>query len=254
MTNPRIAILDIERVPMRTKQLEAWDMKSLQYRRLTPDDIDTWGRTICLAYRWLGEARVHFIAEWQEGGRAAFLQNAWNVYDEADMVVGHNSINFDTKHLQGEWELEGLGPSSPVQEFDTLLVARKRFNFEANHLDTLTKRLGLASKTDKYRSATAWAAVDGDEKAQRRIQRYNIGDVKATTGLYLRLRPWGNSNLGVFIDGERQVCPACASPKVQRRGAAVTKLGRYPRFHCQSCGHWSKGKKALGPTTEGRPA
>ena len=34
---PRVLIFDIERVPMRTKPLEAWDMRSLQYRRLTPN-------------------------------------------------------------------------------------------------------------------------------------------------------------------------------------------------------------------------
>ena len=239
---------------MWTKRLPAWDMKSLQYRRLSPDDIEEWGRTICLAYRWLGEPRIHFIAEWQEGGREAFVRRSWELYDEADVVVGHNSRNFDTKHLQGEWELEGLGPSSPVKHFDTLLEARKHFNYEANHLDTLTNRFGIPAKTDKYRIEMAMAAVGGDEKARRRIERYNRGDVKASTGLYLRLRPWGSVNLGVFHEGDVARCPACSSTRLQRRGVAVTALGRYPRYQCQGCGKWSKGKKAEGPTVEVRSA
>ena len=255
MSKPRVLIFDIERVPMRTKQLEAWDMKSLQYRRLTPNDIESWGRTICLAYQWLGERKVNFIAEWQEGGRDAFLKKAHEILSEADLVVGHNSIQFDVPHLQGEFALEGLGEPAPFKQFDTLLTARKKFNYEANHLDTLTRRFGLSHKTDKYSSKVAWAAVEGDEKAQRRIQRYNEGDVRATTALYLYLRPWGSYNLGTFVDGadDKLVCPICTSTKLQRRGERASSLGRYPQYQCQSCGKWSKGKRLLSPTVEVRP-
>lgn len=254
--SPRVLVFDIERVPMRTKQLEAWDMKSLQYRRLSPNDIDSWGRTICLAYQWLGERKVHFIAEWQEGGRQGFLENARDLLSEADLVVGHNSKGFDVPHLQGEFMLEKIEQPSPFKQFDTLLTARSKANFEANHLDTLTRRFGLSHKTDKYSSKVAWAAVEGDEKAQRRIQRYNEGDVRATTALYLYLRPLGSVNLNVFFDDEADVvrCGACTKTKVQKRGVQVTGLGRYQRYHCQSCGAWGKGKKLLSPTVEVRPA
>lgn len=256
--SPKVLIFDIERVPMRTKQLEAWDMKSLQYRRLTPNDIDTWGRTICLAYQWLGERKVHFIAEWQEGGRVAFLEKARDLLSEADLVVGHNSKGFDVPHLQGEFMLEKIDQPSPFKQFDTLLTARSKANFEANHLDTLTRRFGLSHKTDKYSSKIAWAAVGGDERAQRRIQKYNEGDVRATTALYLYLRPWGNANLNVFFDDEDGTlrCPACSSTKVQKRGVAVTALGQYQRYQCMAprCGKWGKGKKLLSPTVEVRPA
>ena len=256
MSGPRILIFDIERVPMRTKQLEAWDMKSLQYRRLTPNDIESWGRTICLAYQWLDERKVHFLAEWQEGGRQAFLENARDMLSEADLVVGHNSKGFDVPHLQGEFLLDGIDQPSPFKQFDTLLTARAKANFEANHLDTLTRRFGLSHKTDKYSSKIAWAAVEGDEKAQRRIQRYNEGDVRATKALYLYMRALGNVNLNVFFDDEADVvrCPTCTKTKVQKRGVAVTALGSYQRYQCQSCSAWGKGKKLLSPTVEVRPA
>jgi hypothetical protein len=254
MSKPKVLVFDIERVPMRTKPLEAWSMKDLQYRRLRPEDIDSWGRTICLAYQWLGERKVHFIAEWQEGGRAAFLQNAHDMLSQADLVVGHNSTSFDVPHLQGEFALEGLGEPEPFKQFDTLLTARKKFNFEANHLDTLTRRFGLRHKTDKYSSKVAFAAVDGDEKAQKRIQRYNEGDVRATTALYLYLRPWGSFNLGTFVDGadETPICPICTSTKLEKRGVRSSSLGRYQQYFCTYCRKWSKGKRLLSPTVEVR--
>ena len=253
MSGPRVLIFDIERVPAWTKPLPVWDMQSLKYKYLTPDDIESWGRTICLAYRWFGEARIHFIAEWQEG-REAFLQKAWDLVNEADIVVGHNMQDFDLPHLEGEWVLEDMGLPSPVKVFDTLKVIRKHGNLENNQLDTLDKRFGFSGKSDKYRISMAMDAVNGDEKAQRKIELYNKGDIRATQRVYLRLRPLGRQNLGVYVDGDNPVCPHCTSKKVQRRGVQVTALGRYPRFHCQGCGGWSKGKKLLEPTTELRPA
>lgn len=242
----RTLIFDVERIPMRTKQLAAWDMKSLQYRRLTPDDIERWGRTICLAYKWFGEKRTHFIAEWHDGGRPGFLAAARDLLDEADLVVGHNSTRFDVPHLGGEFLLENLTPPSPFKQFDTLLTARKVGNLEANHLDTLDKRFGYSGKTDKYRIDMAEAAVAGDAKAQRQIERYNKGDIAATERVFLRLRPYGNLNVGLFNDDPtRPVCPKCGSPKVQRRGYAVKATLRYPRYQCTACGGWSTAKSSI---------
>jgi hypothetical protein len=229
-------------------------MKSLQYRRLSPDDIEEWGRTICLAYRWFGEP-IQFIAEWQEGGREGFLRAAKDLLLEADVLVGHNSKGFDFAHLKGDLIMAGLGTVPEPKHFDTLLLARKHANWEANHLDTLTKRLGIPAKTDKYRIDVAMAAVSGDEKAQRRIERYNRGDVRASTGLYLKFRALGDINLGLFAeDPSRPSCTACQSTKLQRRGVAVKNALRYPRFQCTRCGKWMTSKKAEGPSVEMRPA
>lgn len=253
----RVLVLDIERCPMWTKRLPVWDMKGLMNRRLSPDDVDEWGRTICLAYQWADERVVHFIAEWDEGGRGGFLTAARDLYDEADVVVGHNSIGFDTKHLQGEWALEGLTPPSPVKEIDTLQLARRFFNFEANHLNTLTQRFCLPHKTDKYSVSMAMGAVGGDEKAQKRIASYNRGDVRATTALYRYLRNRSNVNLNLFADDPSVVaCPKCGSKRLQRRGFAVKAALRYPKFQCQSCGGWSTSKTAIkeAGSVEMRPA
>jgi ribosomal protein S27E len=255
MSEPKILVYDLERVPMRTKNLEVWDPRSLQNRRLTADDIETWGRTICMGYQWYGERGTGFLAEWQEGGRDGFLAAAWELINEAHVVVGHNMQRFDQPHLQGEFELAGLRPASPVKIIDTLKIAQRNFNYEMNNLDVLTRRFGLTHKNDRYSSKVAWGAVGGNEKDQRRIERYCRGDVRATTALYTRLRPHSTVNLSVFFDDSDEVvrCPACTKTKVQKRGVAVTGVSRFQRYQCQSCGAWGRGKKALAPTTEMRP-
>src|SRR5690349_9698474 len=125
MSGPRVLIYDLERVPMRTKNIEIWDAKSLMGRRLNANDIESWGRTVCMGYKWLDERATHIISEWDEGGREGFLRGAWDLINEAEVVVGHNMQRFDQKHLQGEFELEGLGPASPVKITDTLLLAQR---------------------------------------------------------------------------------------------------------------------------------
>ena len=253
MNSPRVLILDIERVPAWTKPLPIWDMKALKYKYLGPNDIQSWSRTFCHAYQWLDDRTVSSMAEWEEGGRIGFLERTAALLNEADVIVGHNMRDFDLPHLLGEFILEDLPAVAEPKVFDTLRVMQRKGNLENNQLDTLAKRFGFSGKTDKYRIDLAMKAVGGDVKAQERIIRYAKGDIRATKKVYLRERPHGRVNLGVFVDDEQVVCPHCAGTKVQRRGYAVTTLGRYPRFQCQGCGGWSKGKKALRATTELRP-
>lgn len=242
----KVLILDIERLPAWTKPLPIWDMKGLRYKYLTPADIDTWSRTFCHAYKWLGERTVSWMAEWEEGGRRGFLERTSELLQEADLIVGHNMRDFDLPHLTGELILENLPVPALPKVFDTLRTMQKHGNLENNQLDTLDKRFGFRGKTDKYRIDMATAAANGDVKQQQRIIRYAQGDIRATERVYLRLRPVGNINLGLFADDPtRPVCPKCESTKVQRRGYATKNALRYPRYQCQSCGGWATGRSAV---------
>ena len=251
----KLLILDLERIPMWTKPLAAWDLKSLQYRRLSPDDIETWGRTICFGYRWGVKGRIEFAAEWHPGGRGAYLAKAQELLEEADILSGHNSQEFDHKHLAGDLFLEKGVALPKIKHIDTLKLARQNANWEANHLATLTTRLGIPSKNDKYRIEVAMAAVNGDVKAQKRIERYCRGDVRASSGMLEKFLPLSGVNLGLYEeDPTRPICTACGSKKIQRRGVAVKQALRYPRWMCTSCGKWMTSKTALpGGSVEMRP-
>ena len=244
MSDPRILVLDIERIPIQFSG-DAWSLNDMKGRRIPVDWVTRWSRTICFAYRWYGQKKISFHAEWDEGGNKGMHQAAWDLYNDADVVVGHNIQNFDTKKLQGGWIEHGLGEPSPVKHFDTLLVARRKLGFDANHLDTLTQRFGLRNKTDKYSVQLAESAVAGDVKAQRRLRSYNVGDIDASTDLFEYLRPIGNLNFAAFSDDDERRCRACAGTNVQRRGYAVKLKGKYPRYACMDCGSWSTGSKAV---------
>lgn len=261
-----VLTLDIERLPGRasvqhrglTVEGEFWDLGGWKHvigRRIHADDVTAWPRTICAAAKWYDERKVMFAAEWLEGGTEAFLRTVWEWYDEADIVVGHNLQAFDSKHLKAAWALAGWPPPKPWKTVDTLKVARSEFAFESNTLDSLCRRLGVKAKTDKYDPRVAHAACDGDEKAQRRIQRYNEGDVRATEGLYDRLRPHikNHPHLSMFT-GEEWGCPNCGHKNISnsRTGEAFTYVQRYRAYVCPRCGHHIRGNRRLQNATQTR--
>lgn len=264
--SPKTVTLDIERTPGRFRvergdfTIEGffWDLsqyKFLLHRRLNLEEVVEWPRTICLAWRWLGQRKVQFAAEWEDGGHEAMVRKAWEVYHEADIVVGHNLKNFDTKHLMTSFRDLGLTPPAPHKTVDTLTAARRVFGDESMKLAALTQRLGIDTKTDAYEIGTAMAAVNGDRKAQRRLAAYNKGDIIATEALYLRLLPWiqNHPHVGLFGLDDDDCCGNCGSRNLERRGYAVTTLGKYARFQCRDCGRWGRGKKNVA-RVDVRPA
>lgn len=247
-TSARILTLDIERIPGRAEVQhrgltitgDFWDLNGWKHtigRRIHPDDVIEWPRSICAAAKWYDERGTMFTAEWEEGGHEAFMRQAWEWYDEADVVVGHNLQSFDSKHLKSAWAEYGWPAPTPWKTVDTLKVARAEFAFESNTLDALCKRLGIPAKSGKYDVATARAACAGDTAAQRKLRAYNVGDIRATEAAYNRLRPWNRShpNLALWTDDDR-ACPACGSEKRTLLDKdAVTAVTRYAQYRCNRC-------------------
>lgn len=240
----KILTLDIERI-RGLATVPFWGPYDYKNKRIPPDTVVRAPRTIMYAWKWEDERKVHSIAEWREGPEA-MAQRAYDLYCEADVVVGHNIKGFDSPHLQALVNEYGL-VLPKVQHEDTLLIARKNFNYEFNHLDSLCRRYGLPHKTDKYDPESAERAVAGVVKDQVRIERYCRGDVRASEALGKHYRPLSGINFAAIDAVGGLVCPYCKSTHVQKRGTAVTKAGyRYPRYQCQACGAWSNGRKNDG--------
>jgi hypothetical protein len=244
----KLATLDIERFPgafridnWRGLKLEGefWDLGQYRRsigRRIHPDEVTRWPRTICLAWRFYGAKRVEFASEWDDGYED-MLHKAWDVFDRADIVQGHNMAGFDRKKLTGEWAVLGKRPPSPYKVVDTLKVARTELGMESNTLDSLCKRFGLVAKTDKYDIEVARAALDGDVKAQKRIRGYNVGDIGASEGLADYLRPWNKSHPHMGTPTDERTCNRCGSTDLtllsKRYRATVQD---YALLQCNNCG------------------
>lgn len=222
-----VLTIDIERLP---GLAPVWEQRT----KFIP--ASKWRRNpslLCFAAKWYGDQRILFHAAWH---KTDMVQAAWDLYNQADIVVTYNGISFDNPHLRTEWLLAGLPPPAPWKNVDLYRVNRSAFGFESRSLDHLCKRLGIQAKTGHYDPDVAEAAANGDKTAQAEIRAYNIGDVQATEGAYDRLRPWITNHPHLTTTDELR-CNKCGSADLQRLpGDYRAVVMDYAQYRCQACG------------------
>lgn len=231
----KILTLDIETSP------HVADVWSLWNNNVSLNQLRETGRVICFAAKWYGRKGVEYRSDHHDG-HEAMVARAWEMIDEADIVVGWNSQNFDIKHLEREFIKAGLGPPSPHKNLDLLKTVRQRFRFASNKLDHVAQELGVGKKLS-HTGHDLWVrCMAGDPKAWALMKRYNIQDVVLTENVYDVLRPWipTHPHVAPSVGGEL-ACNRCGSDDLAPRGFYVAYSRRYRRYRCNSCGGWMKG-------------
>jgi hypothetical protein len=161
--------------------------------------------------------------------------------DEADAVIGYNSNKYDLPKIKGHLLLEGIPPFAPPTSID-LIKTVKGLGFVMNRLAYIAPLLEVGSKM-KHEGFNLWRSVlEGNQAAQKRMQRYCIKDVKVTAALYKKIQPYilDHPHLG----DNKGLCGSCGSDHVQQRGYRRTKYFKVQRLQCQVCHSWSTGKRA----------
>lgn len=230
----RKLILDIETKPMTLRGF------GLRDQNFSIDQIVDAGGMLSFAAQWAGERKVEFRSVWGDGERN-LIRYASEFLDEADAVVGWNSQKFDTRWVQGQQARFKLKRTSPFVNVDLMRSARRYFALPSYKLDFVANFLGLGRKLDTG-GFSLWAGVmDGDERARKLMQRYNIYDTKLTGQVFERMLAggWVHGLPNCAIEGDH-ACPHCASTRLQARGFAHSKTRRYRRWQCSDCGGWSQ--------------
>lgn len=239
----KILLLDIETSP---NTVYTW---GLYNQNVALNQVVEQTKMICFVAKWYGQARTIFKAGdmHPEGSTTEMLDTAWELINEAAVVVHYNGTSFDMKHLNREFAMEGLGPPSPVQELDLLRVVKKNFRFPSNKLENVSRQLGLEGKV-QHSGFSLWTdCMAGDAKAWRQMEKYNRRDVTLLEELYDELLPWitNHPNRGLFTD--ETVCPNCGSSDLEKRGFRHTRTGTFQQYRCRGCGSWpSSGRRIRG--------
>lgn len=212
---------------------------------------------LCFGYTWLDEpGGVTVVSPLDPvGDQLAAPRNPdeyvvtrlWELFDEADVVVGHNSDKFDNRKANARFTYWGLGPPSPYKTVDTLKIARRVFGFPRNRLNDLGEYLDLGSKV-KHQGFDLWRrcmSTPLDEAAWNSMIRYCKRDVVLLERLYRKLRAWDerHPNVAFGLDDTHR-CPVCSSSRVQRRGQRRSKTMTYQQYVCLDCGAWSRERLA----------
>lgn len=215
-----------------------------QVRRMT--------RVLCFAAKWADEDDVKFWSEWDaplrwdQDPREVMLRAAWDLLDNADVVVSYNGDHFDIKTLNREFWLMGMPRYAPFVSVDLLKVIKRNFLFPSNKLDFIVQQKGLGRKLP-HKGHEMWVDVQaGDRDAQRLIEEYNCHDVLLLERLYYELDTWGPAEINQTLvsDGDPlESCPHCGDTVLIKRGFRYTATGRFRRYVCGACGRWSQSTK-----------
>lgn len=210
---------------------------------INQDAIHTEGGKILVAgYRWLGEAKTDVLydkSEIRAGEDYLLCVKLWDLFSQADVVVAHNAKNFDVKMLEARCLANGLPPLPTVQVIDTLEIAKRKFRFPSNKLDSLAALLGLGRKVETG-GIDLWVKVQqGNEKAIDNMVTYCEGDVDLLHDVFLALRSRGlvsAFNAALYYDDEVIRCRSCGHTEFEATGRKIrTASGVYNELRCTEC-------------------
>lgn len=230
----KVLVLDIETRPAQAYVWRAYD------ENVGVDQIIDGGGTICVGAKWLGEKETFLFSDW-EHGHDGMLLLIHEMMSYADAIVTYNGDKFDLPKLQGEFLLNGLGPTPPATSIDVVKHVRK-LGYFMNRLAYIGPLLGVGAKME-HEGFPLWTKVmAGDEKAQKRMAKYCVQDVVLLEKLYLRVRPFIRNHPHLGKVGAHE-CGACGGTHVQSRGTRRTRAFKIQRLQCQDCGSWQDGTR-----------
>ena len=210
---------------------------------INQDAIHTEGGKILVAgYRWLGEPKTDVLydkSEIRAGEDYLLCVKLWDLFSQADVVVAHNAKNFDVKMLEARCLVNGLPPLPTVQVIDTLEIAKRKFRFPSNKLDSLAAFLSIGRKVETG-GIDLWVKVQqGNEEAINNMVTYCEGDVDLLHDVFLALRSRGlvsAFNAALYYDDEVIRCRACGHTEFEATGRKIrTATGIYNELRCTEC-------------------
>lgn len=236
---PRVAVCDIENLPGLAYFWRLYDDHISPKQVVKPTCFLGW------AGKFLNESDVFsdIMTPKEATSRDAkrIAKTCWNFLSQADIVIGHNFSGFDMKHINTVFLKYNLPPLKFIV-VDTLSIARQNFKFDSNSMEAINKELGIRNKIDND-GLPLWIACDnGDAKALKTMEEYNIGDVYSTEDLFYRFRPYiKNFNVALYNEIDSYQCPVCGSEKLHPVGI----YGKWESLRCENCQALSRKSSSI---------
>lgn len=242
MNGPKILTFDIENSPILADVWSAWDNNVSSNQQWRDWFCMTW------AAKWYHEEYIHgdSMFNYTKQYKADPFDDYYimlsmrDILDEADIVVGYNSIRFDTpKVLTRMLELD-IEPPSPFKQVDLLRVVKRKYRFTRNTLAYVCEKLGIGEKVDTGGHELWQNCILGKPDAWAKMMKYNEHDVMLTEALFELLSPqMGMSpNYGLYVDDDVPRCTniLCGSTDLMQKGYDYSNVSVTKRFKCKACG------------------
>lgn len=246
---PKVLYFDIEVTPAIAYIYPPYyDAKFV--REIEPQSI------MSISYAWEHEKKVHFLSlpdffslkQIRDGvsNDKKLVEKFREIINIADVIVGHNSDNFDIKHVNTRLMYWGIEQTKFYEQADTLKLARRTVKLASYKLDYICDYFNLGRKEGSHGSLW-FDCMQGDKKAWKKMKKYNDQDVILTKKLYNKLNLYAKSiiNTGKYVSEGDLNCPNCASNNYVAKGlrATVTRFKR--SYKCKDCGRRFQGTKSF---------
>lgn len=221
-------VLDIETTPLIARTWSTWNVT------IQPNNIIQDRSILCIAWKEVGGRKTHSVRVGADKTERQMIAEFRAAIDDADILIGHNVVVFDLKHLTAKLIEYDLPPLQKVNVVDTLKEVKRVSKFSSNRLEFLCGKL-LGSHKQETDMQLWIDCMAGDEKALDRMTRYCRHDVDITEALYLKLRPHMKNHPNV-ADSDSMNCPRCNSGVATVRKVYRTLAGRErAHLHCSVC-------------------
>lgn len=243
---PKVLIIDIETTPMQVHTWGTWKQR-IGHEQI----INDW---IMLSYsaKWLFDSKVYSSVltpkEVLARDDSRISRELWKLFDMADVLIGHNALQFDVPKAQTRFLINKLAPPSPFRVIDTYQVAKKYFRFGSNKLDYIGQLILNDRKI--HTEYQLWLdCLAGIPEALERMLKYNEKDVLLEEEAYVFLRPFikGHPNMAIYQESIEPTCPTCGSTNIDECGHYFTTVNRYLAFRCKDCGAICRSRKKDTP-------
>jgi hypothetical protein len=241
---PHILVFDVENSPT---MAAVWGMFKQYIRK---EQVSSGWYMLSWAAKWLYGTEIMSDVltpeESKKNDDTRLMESLWELFHAADIIIGHNIIQFDVRKANTRFVQAGLPPPSTYQMIDTLSHARNNFAFSRNDLDYLCEKFEVPNRKADNGGMERWMkCMQGDPDALLEMEEYNRQDIFASEDLYYAMRPWIKShpNLGLYMDDAgADRCYKCGSIDLEwlKYPNGEDKLFRtgvnaYPEYRCSHC-------------------
>lgn len=239
----KILFLDIENSPNISYTWGKYEQDVIAFKQ-------EW-HMLSFAYKWLDDKNVKAFSlpdfktyKKDKTNDAELLKELWKLFNETDIMVGHNLDRFDVRKTNARFLANGLPPPAPFKTIDTLKIAKRVFFLNSNKLGDISKLLKIGKKEETGGFNLWLDCMAGNPKAWKKMVKYNKQDIVLLEKVYLKLLSWAENtpNINVY-QGTTNSCPKCGHNELQKRGYGYTKTQKYQKYQCNGCHGWSSGEK-----------
>jgi DNA polymerase elongation subunit (family B) len=235
---PKLLLFDIETTPIKAYVWTMWEANVIKI-------LEDW-YMLSFAYKWYGEKKVHVWAlpDFKLYHRLPhndkeLIEKLWGLFNEADIIIGHNANSFDIKKTNTRFLIHNLPPPSTYKTVDTLKEFRKHMGFSSNKLNDLSIQLD-GDKKERVDKEVWFGCINGDMKEWSKMKKYNKKDVVLLENRYKDILPFITTHPNLNLLNETfDKCPNCSGRTV-KAGYNISRVAKYHRLHCMNCGAWSQ--------------